>query len=37
MKLEASNVGNSGGMEQVQTQLSSLIIKFGKVAKGKEK
>jgi hypothetical protein len=37
MKLEASPVGDSGGMVQVQTQLVSLMIQLVEITKGKEK
>jgi hypothetical protein len=37
MKLEASPVGDSGGMVQVQTQLASLTIQLEELTKGKEK
>jgi hypothetical protein len=37
MKLEASPIGDGGGMAQVHTQLASLKIQFGELTKGKEK
>jgi hypothetical protein len=37
MKLEASPIGDSGGMAQVQTQLVSLTIQLAELTKGKEK
>jgi hypothetical protein len=37
MKLEASPVGDGGGMAQVQTQLASLTIQLAELTKGKEK
>jgi hypothetical protein len=37
MKLEASLVGDSGGMAQVQIKLSSLKIQLEDLTKGKEK
>jgi hypothetical protein len=37
MKLEASPVGDDGGMVQVNTQLATLIIQLAELTKGKEK
>jgi hypothetical protein len=37
MKLEASSVGDSGGMAQVKMQIASLTIQLSKLTKGKEK
>jgi hypothetical protein len=37
MKLEASPVGDGGGMDQVETQLASLTIQLAEMTKGKEK
>jgi hypothetical protein len=37
MKLEASPVGDNGGMAQVQTQLFSLTVQLEELTKGKEK
>jgi len=37
MKLEASPVGDGGGMVQVETQLASLTIQLEMLTKGKEK
>jgi hypothetical protein len=38
MKLEASSVGENGiGMDQVESQLTSLTIQLQELAKGKEK
>jgi hypothetical protein len=37
MKLEASPVGDGGGMAQVQKQFSALIVQLVELTKGKEK
>jgi hypothetical protein len=37
MKLEASLVGDIGGMAQVQTQLVALTIQLAELTKGREK
>jgi hypothetical protein len=37
MKLEASPIGDSGGMAQVHTKLASLMIQLVELTKGKEK
>jgi hypothetical protein len=37
MKLEASPVGDSGGMVQVHMQLDALMIQLVEITKGKEK